>query len=251
MQYGLEEKYSWDLTSTIRLYDNEISISRRLHGSILITCASGGGGLVRGHRVARPGRTATVWARQYPDGGRSRAPRVDVPNRASRNHPYPCTRATAAASSRGRRCAQKNVLTTRIVQDLRRGKLPSAGDYGDHRRAGQFLYLPRIHPCFVRRAEEGHDPPRKLQPPPTHQHRPRMYMSVEPTVPRGLAMAEARPVGRQNAVVAVTRRLSGSVRINVAEAESRILGGVAHRTHAPRCNTVCVRGLQQPLCAYG
>ena len=52
-------------------------------------------------------------------------------------------------------------------------------------------------------------------------------------------------------VVAVTRRSSGSVRINVAEAESRILGGVAHRTHAPRCNTVCVRGLQQPLCAYG
>ena len=164
----------------------------------MISCASGCGGLVRGHRVARPGRTATVWARQYPDGGRSRAPRVDVPNRASRNHPYPCTRATAAASSRGRRCAQKNVLTTRIVQDLRRGKLPSAGDYGDHRRAGQFLYLPRIHPCFVRRAEEGHDPPRKLQPPPTHQHRPRMYMSVEPTVPRGLAMADARPVGQQN-----------------------------------------------------
>ena len=96
----------------------------------MISCALGGGGLVRGHRVARPGRTATVWARQYPDGGRSRAPRVDVPNRASRNHPYPCTRATAAASSRGRRCAQKNVLTTRIVQDLRRGKLPSAGDYG-------------------------------------------------------------------------------------------------------------------------
>ena len=113
------------------------------------------------------------------------------------------------------------------------------------------LIRPRIHPCFVRRAEEGHDPPRRLPPPPTHQHRPRMYMSVEPTVPRGLAMAEARPVGRQNAVVAVTRRSSGSVRINVAEAESRILGGVAHRTHAPRCNTVCVRGLQQPLCAYG
>ena len=60
------------------------------------------------------------------------------------------------------------------------------------------LIRPRIHPCFVRRAEEGHDPPRKLQPPPTHQHRPRMYMSVEPTVPRGLAMADARPVGQQN-----------------------------------------------------
>ena len=217
----------------------------------MISCALGGGGLVRGHRVARPGRTATVWARQYPDGGRSRAPRVDVPNRASRNHPYPCTRATAAASSRGRRCAQKNVLTTRIVQDLRRGKLPSAGDYGAITAGPGSSYSSTnpsvLCPACGRRAR----PSTKAT---TSTYAPAPAAHVYECGAHGAAGTRYGGCASGRAaepVVAVTRRSSGSVRINVAEAESRILGGVAHRTHAPRCNTVCVRGLQQPLCAYG
>ena len=147
--------------------------------------------------------------------------------------------------------ARKNVLTTRIFQDLRRGKLPSADDYWAITAGPGSSYSSTnpsvLCPACGRRAR----PSTKAT---TSTYAPAPAAHVYECGAHGAAGTR---YGECASGRAAERGGGGYPSLIGKRAYQRCRGGVAdprrvaHRTHAPRCNTVCVRGLQQPLCAYG